>query len=749
MAIKKFDELDKKLMSKFNEERIVCPKNVLEAGVKLEDNIFEHLLSNMGISKNITVENFNKNIEKIKEKTSCFYSSHESANIKFEIITNSKNNKSTLVIDKIKVEFDDKSGEYFAKLLNIDLNEVLILEDDVKKVKSTLSNSDWCELELKYVISGGDEDNYFQVDKITPLFITDVDKINSFDYRKKWNSFSLEERIDIILRSVGIEPNSVELKEKYKEFLENEHSNKLYYFYKNNKIRAKLHLIIRLIPYVEKNYNLVEIGEKGIGKTHFHTLSKEAIHHTLSDVTYSKLFGDKRYKYNTAEVGKKDVICLDEIDKGDFKKKIITNMNTYLTNGYYEKRSKNSSEKISANTSFILTGNNDKNIEVLVGRSIYNLFTPIPGSIQGDDSIQDRINYYLPSWEIKEFKSDIKTEHLGLNKDFLFKLFHSLRDKNYQNKLEDHFEIKYERTKRNELSIKKTVSGLIKILNISDRSVTQEELELYLKIAIEGRNRVIYQKQKANDGELEVVYQRKRSGGQIHHHPLEKIIFYTDDKDELESSEINLLSEEEAIQINIALYNKLKSVLRFGDEVIVANNREEFFDSDISSYNFELVISNYYNHKLDFFKYKNNQNDPIPSREVASIFEEIGSKLGINNDKYYLMDAYIKTYTIMQDKLKLLVKDHPFIQNELNLRSNRSENIREKDLEELDFDFKLTEQIKPKLLYEYDYKENLNKLICYYGGLDIYLEWHADNSRDRNYIDYALNQDVLNSVGRI
>jgi predicted ATP-dependent Lon-type protease len=746
MAIKKFDELDKKLMSKFNEEKIVCPKNVLAAGVKLEDNIFEHLLSNMGISKNITVENFSKNIDKIKEKTSCFYSSHDAEKIKYEIITNSKNDKSTLVIDKIKVRFDDKSGEHFAKLLNIDLNEVLILDEDLKKVKSTLSNSDWCELELKYVVTGEDDDNYFQVDKITPLFITDIDNINSLEYKKKWNNFNLEERIEIILRSIGVEPTSVKLKEKYQEFLDKSSSNKITDCYKNSEIRAKLHLIIRLIPYVEKNYNLVEIGEKGIGKTHFHTLSKEAIHHSISDVTYSKLFGDKRYSYNTAEVGKKDVICLDEIDKGDFKKKIIANMNTYLTNGYYEKGSKNNSDKISANTSFVLTGNNEKNIEVLVARSIYNLFTPIPGSIRNDDSVQDRINFYLPSWEIEEFKSDIKTKHLGLNKDFLFKLFHSLRNKNYQSKLDKYFEIKYGETERNELSIKKTVSGLIKILNISDRSVTQEELELYLKIAIEGRNRVIYQNQKANDGEYEIIYQRKSYGGQIHHKPLENTIFYTDDQDELESSEIKLINEEEANQINLELYIKLKSVLRFGEEVIVFNNRKEFFDSDVSSFNFELVIRDH-NHNIRFSKYNNTQKPRMPSREIETIFEEIGSKLGINNENYYLIDSYIKTYTILQDKLKSLVREHPFIQKELNLRADRSEKIRERDLEKLDFDFKLTDQIKPKLLYNYDYKENLDRLICYYGGLDLCLEWDTQNE-NKKYIYYNLNRDVLNAVGQ-
>lgn len=746
MAIKEFDDLDKKLMSKFKEEAIVCPKNILNEEIKSEDNVFEHLLSNMGISKNITAENFSKNIEKIKEKIKFFYSSHEAENIKFEIRSNSKNNKSTLVIDKIKVEFDEKSGDYFAKLLNIDLNEVLILEEDVKKVKSTLSNSDWCELELKYVINKADEDNYFQVIKITPLFIIDIDKINSENYRKKWNSFSLEERIDIILRSVGVEPNLIELKEKYKEFLEDYNPKELSDYYDNSMIRAKLHLIIRFIPYVIKNYNMVEIGEKGIGKTHFHTLSKKAIHHSISDVTYSKLFGDGRYKYSTAEVGKKAVICLDEIDKGDFIKAIIANMNTYLTNGYYEKGGKNNSEKISANTSFIFTGNNDKNIEVLVGRNIYNLFTPIPGSIQDNDSIQDRIDYYLPSWEIEEFKSGIKTKRLGLNKDFLFKLFNSLRNENYQNVLGEYYDIKYGGKERDELSIKKTVSGLIKILNISDKYVTQDELELYLKIAVEGRNRVVYQNQNSTEIENEIVYHRKTYGGQIHQHPLENTIFYTDDEEELKSSEIKLINEREANQINIELYKKGSRDLRSGDEAIIADNRKEFFDSDISSYNFELVISEY-DREIKFFRYSNPESSPQPSRGLSTIFEEIGEELKISNDNYYLLDSYIKTYTILQDKLKLLVKKHPFIQKELNLKMNTWEKIRERDLEKLDFDFQLTEQIKPKLIYKYINRERLNRLVCDYGGLDIYIEWNTEDLRDDYYVNYDLNRDVLDAVG--
>lgn len=746
MAIKHFDDLDKKLMSKFEREAIVCPKNVLAEETKLGDNIVEHLLSNMGISKNITVENYIKNIEKIKEKIRHFYSSHEAENIKFEIRSNSKNNKSTLVIDKIKVEFDEKSGDYFAKLLNIDLNEVLILEEDVKKVKSTLSNSDWCELELKYVINKADEDNYFQVTKITPLFITDIDKINSENYRKKWNSFSLEERIDIILRSVGVEPNLIELKEKYKEFLEDYSSNELTDYYDNSRVRAKLNLITRLIPYVVKNYSMVEIGEKGIGKTHFHTLSKTAIHHSISDVTYSKLFGDGRYKYSTAEVGKMDVICLDEIDKGDFIKAIIANMNTYLTNGYYEKGGKNNSEKISANTSFIFTGNNNKNIEVLVGRSIYNLFTPIPGSIQDNDSIQDRIDYYLPSWEIEEFKSGIKTKRLGLNKDFLFKLFNSLRNENYQNVLGEYYDIKYGGKERDELSIKKTVSGLIKVLNISDKYVTQDELELYLKIAVEGRKRVVYQNQKSTEIENEIVYHRKTYGGQIHQHPLENTIFYAEEEDELESSEINLINEWEANQINIELYKRRSHDLSKGDEFVIANNREEFFDPDISSFNFELVISEY-NRKVRFFRYNNLKKSPKPSAEISTLFEEFGEELNISNNNYYLVDAYLKTYTILQDKLKLLVKEHPFIQKELNLKMNTWEKIRERDLEKLDFDFQLTEQIKPKLFYKYIHRERLDRLVCDYGGLDIYIDWNTEDLRDDYYVNYDLNRDVLDAVG--
>jgi len=751
MAVKNFDELDKKLMKEFKtiskyggedevknlKEGIICPKNISQKGIDLSKTASEYLVAGMGFTPNLTEEELNDNIDVIKKKQKeLFYRSEDTEKLKFKIKTS---NEPIEIIDQIKVYSDDKNDDFLGDTANTGLSKMIVYEEEIKKNLEALNNFIWAKIKIGFNNNEDEKEAYYVVNKISHL------SISNFDYFKKQYEAFLKEckfkdKIKLVLRSIGIEPDKLEIKDKYN--LDSSKSN----------FRAKKHLIMRLVPFVENNYNLIEIGEKGIGKSYLQKLSPKTISHPAASVTYADLFGDNRYGFNTSDMGVYDVIFIDEISKGDFKEKtLIEKMNSYLSGGSYTAKGNNSKVEISSKTSFVFTGNNKKSINSLIRRKKHNLFTPCLGIIKNDKTVQDRINYYIPSWELKEFANDIQTAHLGLTADFFFKLLSYLREKDYTDILKDRgYESLRNVSVRDEESINMTVSGLVKLLHISPGNVSRETLEEYLRLAIEGRNRVKFQKDSVKSYEdSEIVYKdTEENNREISELPLELDVISKENELGLKSREVGLISERNMKDFNLELFERLADKLNNRESKIIAVNPKEFFIPNRGvNYNFELVIEKV----MDEIKIKKYNGDqaPTPSPHIGPLFKKVSDSVGVET-KIHVLDSYVKTFTVVRDKLVELFENYPEIQKKLRLSKNHFNIFEKSDYRELEFDPYINDDIKLEIGYEYNqYHEEL--LSCNYGGITIEVIWRLTQRRRitsqlKPEIKYSLSGDISNYI---
>lgn len=752
MAVKNFDELDKKLMEEFKtiskyggedeakklKEGIICPKNISSRGIDLSKSALEYYVAGMGFTSNVTEAELKENIDAIKEKEKkLFYQSEDTEKLKFEIKTS---NGSKEIIDQIKIYSDDKSGDYLAETANSGLSKMVVYEEEVKNNQDALKNFIWARMEINFVKRNDekDEDAHYVVSKINHLAISNFDYFKK-QYKEFLDKLKFDEKMKLVLRSIGIEPDKLETKEKYD----------LNSFTSN--FRAQKHLIMRLIPYLEENYNLIEIGEKGIGKSYLQKLSPKTISYPASGVTYANLFGDNRYSANTSDVGVYDVIFLDEISKGDFKEKtLIEKINSYLTDGFYISNSGDSKKEITAKTSFVFTGNNKKSIEALVRRKKYNLFTPCLGVIKNDETVQDRINYYIPGWEIKEFANDIQTDHLGLTAGFFFELLSSLREKDYTNVLKKNgFEPSTNVSNRDSNSINMTVSGLIKLLHISPENVSRETLDEYLRVAIEGRNRVKFQKDSVSSyDKAEIVYKDTKENREIKALPLELDVIRKENELGLKSREVDLISGKNMNNFNLKLFKKLAEELNNrGSKIIAVNAKEFFIKNRGADHNFEIVIEKGAD-KIEVRMY-DGKFAPEPSPHIGPLFNDISKSAGVETNSH-ILDSFIKSYTVIRDQLIGLFKSHPEIQKELRLKAKNYTILKKSDYEKLNFEPSINDEIKLEIGYE---KSRYGKeiLSCNYGGVIIEVIWdlYQKKGLTRSYdfsIRYSLSRDISNYI---
>jgi len=752
MAVKNFVELDKKLMKEFKtiskyggedeakklKEGIICPKNISLSRIGLSKSAQEYLIAGMGFTSNVTESELTENIDAIqKEEKKIFYRSEDLEKLKYEIKTR---NGPKEIVDQIKIYSDDKSGDFLGDTANSGLSKVVVYEDEVKNNQDALKNFIWARLEINFVKRDDEknEDAHYVVSKINHLAISNFDYFKE-QYKEFLGNLKFEEKRKLVLRSIGIEPDKLEVKEKYD----------LNSFTSN--LRAQNHLIMRLVPFVENNYNLIEIGEKGIGKSYLQKLSPKTISYPASGVTYADLFGDNRYSVNTSAVGVNDVIFLDEISKGKFKEKtLIERINSYLTDGIYIANNGDSKKEITAKTSFVFTGNNKKSIESLVRRKKYNLFTPCMGVIKNDETVQDRINYYIPGWELKEFANDIQTDHLGLTSNFFFKLLSILREKDYTDILKKNgFEPLKNVSNRDSNSINMTVSGLIKLLHISPENVSRETLNEYLRVAIEGRNRVKFQKDDVNSyDKAEIVYEDTKEDREIRALPLELDVIRKENELGLKSREVDLISEKNMKDFNLELFEKLAGELNNRDSKIIAVNAKEFFIKNRGAdYNFELVIKKVVD-EIEVRKYKGN-SDPKPSPHIGPLFKKVANSAGVETNNH-ILDSFIKTYTVIRDQLIGLFKRYPEIQKELRLDTKHFNILEKSDYKYLDFDPYINDDIKLEIGYEYNrYHEEV--LSCNYGGIGIKIIWDLNQKRGLSSqydfsISYFLSRDISNYI---
>ncbi len=415
-------------------------------------------------------------IEKIKTILAENYvRPDESEKIKSKIRENGK----YTVIDKVSVFLDEKEDIYVAEFTNLKIKSFEISPEFVTKHTKLLTGGVWSILNIEYLsveereqlaISGegkaiNKKSKYlspFEIVSLQPIQMPNLDMGEILNARKQ---FDMNEWISVLLRSMGYEPNFLTEKQK-------------------------LHYLLRLVPLVQTNYNLVELGPRGTGKSHvFQELSPYSILMSGGQTTVANLFYNMARK-QVGLVGYWDCIAFDEVAGIKFKDldgvQILKN---YMANGSFA-RGQNT---INADASICFVGNTNDTVENMLKYS--HLFSPFPEEFNYDSAFFDRIHYYLPGWETPKLRNELITNNYGLISDCLSEYCRELRKYDFNDLIDKYFELNSSFNKRDDIAVRKTFSGLAKLI-FPDRNTTKEQLRIILEYAIEGRRRVKEQLKK-------------------------------------------------------------------------------------------------------------------------------------------------------------------------------------------------------------------------------------------------------------
>jgi len=454
------DMLDKKVASIFP-GRFVKKDLVrrVKAGAYIPIFVLEYLLSRYcsATEKDIIEEGLGHVNEVIAER---FVRPDESTKAQSKV----KELGNHTIIDKIRVRFTPSEDKYWAELLNFSHRYIHISDHFVREYERLLQGGLWAQIELSYIFN---EEKHsakrspFHVQSLNPIQIATF-KMN--EYCKGREEFTTDEWLDLLLRSLGMEPSMFDK-------------------------RKKLLFITRLIPFVETNFNLVELGPRGTGKSFFfQEISPYSILLT-GPTTVANLFYNM-HSHEIGLVGSWDVVAFDEVaDLEKMPKEVITTLKTYCESGMFAR----GKDTLQGRASLALFGNTNQPVEVMVRTS--HLFTPMPSLVRSDMAFLDRLHFYLPGWEMPKMENRFLTSHYGLVVDYLAEAFKELRKQNFTEILDRFFRLGSHLNTRDVKAVRKTVSGLIKILNPSGK-VEHDDLECYLELALEGRRRVKEQLKK-------------------------------------------------------------------------------------------------------------------------------------------------------------------------------------------------------------------------------------------------------------
>ncbi|MDC3956921.1 protease Lon-related BREX system protein BrxL [Polyangium jinanense] len=363
-------------------------------------------------------------------------------------------------IDKVKVRIVD--SDYWAEVANFGHKNVHIPEHYVRDYERLVMGGVWAQVDMRFEY---DEEsrgkNPFWIDKLTPIQIATFDLE---EYRRVRREFTTDEWLDLMLRSMGYEPGEMSR-------------------------RLKMLFLVRLIPLAERNYNLVELGPRGTGKSY--VVQEVSPYSALltGGTTVANLFGHMSGRQK-GMVQIWDVVGFDEVaDLQKMPKEVITTMKTYCESGTFQR----GQEAMTGDASIALFGNTNQPVDVMVQTG--HLFAPMPDIIRDDMAFIDRLHFYLPGWEIPKMRNDFFTDHYGFVVDYLAEALREMRKHNFTEVIDRHFSMGAHLNARDRKAVRKTVSGLMKIL-FPHGEVSQDELAELLELALEGRRRVKEQLKK-------------------------------------------------------------------------------------------------------------------------------------------------------------------------------------------------------------------------------------------------------------
>ena len=366
-------------------------------------------------------------------------------------------------IDKVQVRYVSDDDKHWAELKNFSHKYVHIPEHYLRDYDRLLMGGIWAQLDLRhqYDEEAKGKRSPFWIESLKPIQLATFDLE---DYRECRRQLTTDEWIDLLLRTIGMEPAHFER-------------------------RIKLLFLLRLVPLCEQNYNLIELGPRGTGKSYaFQEISPYAILLT-GPTTVANLF----YNLATGKIGLVgiwDAIAFDEVaDLQKMPKEVVTTLKTYCESGTFAR----GKDALSGMASIAMFGNTNQPVEVMVRSS--HLFMPMPEVIREDMAFLDRIHFYLPGWDIPKMRVEFFTDHYGFVVDYLAEALRELRKYNFTEIIDRYFSLGSHLNARDVKAVRKTVSGLVKLL-YPHGEISKEELTELAELALEGRRRVKEQLKK-------------------------------------------------------------------------------------------------------------------------------------------------------------------------------------------------------------------------------------------------------------
>ena len=377
------------------------------------------------------------------------------------------------IIDKLTVKLNEKRDVYVAEFSNLGLKDVEIDSKYVKEFDKLLGGGIWCIVKIQYYYEeGAKNSNPFIIEQVTPIQMPNMDMDELIEGRKQ---FSKDQWIDILIRSIGMEPTQLE-----------------------NKV--KWHMLLRMVPLCENNYNMCELGPRGTGKSHLYKeISPNSILVSGGQTTVANLF------YNMSQrkiglVGMWDTVAFDEVAGITFKDKDgIQIMKDYMASGSFAR----GKEEKAASASMVFVGNINQSVDVLLKTS--HLFEPFPEAMAYDSAFFDRMHYYLPGWEVPKMRPEYITNSFGFITDYLAEYLREMRKTTFGDVIDKFFRLGNNLNQRDVIAVRKTVSGLVKLL-YPHGEYSKEDIEEILRYALVGRRRVKEQLKKIGGMEFYDVH---------------------------------------------------------------------------------------------------------------------------------------------------------------------------------------------------------------------------------------------------
>ncbi len=365
------------------------------------------------------------------------------------------------VIDKVGVKLNQKKDVYEAQLSNLGIKDAVIPANIVKQNEKLLTGGIWCIITLNYFYEEGQKISPFSVANLKPIQMPSMDMDELFAARAQFNT---DQWMDVLMRSVGMEPT-------------------------NLKQRVKWHLLTRMIPFVENNYNVCELGPRGTGKSHvYKECSPNSLLVSGGQTTVANLFYNMSSR-QVGLVGMWDVVAFDEVAGITFKDKDgVQIMKDYMASGSFSR----GRDSIEAKASMVFVGNINQSVETLVKTS--HLLAPFPEAMI-DTAFFDRFHAYIPGWDIPKMRPEFFTNSYGLITDYLAEYMREMRKRSFSDAIDRYFKLGNNLNQRDVIAVRRTVSGLLKLLHphgIFDK----EDVRRCLTYALELRRRIKEQLKK-------------------------------------------------------------------------------------------------------------------------------------------------------------------------------------------------------------------------------------------------------------